>query len=116
MLTKFFKRSEAPILIGVIASYFACFHLLIPEGWLKVRTLNNVFGYAAILGLIAIGETLLIICKEIDLSVGSVYAIVGIAFIALEPLCRCSFVFFSEFTLCCIIGIYQRAFSSKGKT
>jgi simple sugar transport system permease protein len=84
MLRNFFKRSEAPILIGVIA-IFVLFSILDFDGWLKLRTLNNVLGYTAILGLIAIGETLLIICKEIDLSVGSVYAIVGIAFIALEP-------------------------------
>lgn len=84
MLAKFFKRSEAPILLGVIIMFFL-FSIIDTEGWLKQRTLNNVLGYTAILGLIAIGETLLIICKEVDLSVGSVYGIVGIAFVGLEP-------------------------------
>ena len=84
MLRNLFKRSETPILVGVII-LFVLFSLLDPGSWLRARTLNNVLQFTAILGLIAIGEALLIICKEIDLSVGSVYGVVGIVFIGFEP-------------------------------
>jgi simple sugar transport system permease protein len=114
MLAKFFKRSEAPILIGVIA-IFLLFTFIDTSGWLKVRTLNNVFGYAAILGLIAIGETLLIICKEIDLSVGSVYAIVGIAFIALEPYLGVPLSFLVSLLFAALLGFINALLVLKAK-
>jgi simple sugar transport system permease protein len=114
VIKRFFKRSEAPILIGVIA-IFLLFSILDPSGWLKLRTLNNVFGYAAILGLIAIGEALLIICKEIDLSVGSVYAIVGIAFIALEPYVGVALSFIISFLFAALLGFINALLVLKAK-
>jgi simple sugar transport system permease protein len=114
MVRNFFKRSETPILIGVII-IFLLFTLIDTDGWLKPRTLNNVLGYTAILGLLAIGETLLIICKEIDLSVGAVYAIVGIAFIALEPYLGVPLSFIVSLLFAALIGFINALLVLKGK-
>jgi simple sugar transport system permease protein len=114
MLARFFKRSEAPILVGVIAM-FLIFSMIDTDGWLKLRTLNNVLGYTAILGLLAIGETLLIICKEIDLSVGSVFGIVGIAFVALEPSLGVVGSFVAALLLAALIGFINALLVLKGK-
>jgi simple sugar transport system permease protein len=114
MLAKFFKRSEAPILVGVVA-IFLLFSMIDTDGWLKVRTLNNVLGYTAILGLIAIGQSLLIICKEVDLSVGSVYGVVGIAFVAFEPALGVLLSFIVALLLAALIGFINALLVLKGK-
>lgn len=114
MLAKFFKRSEAPILIGALA-VILLFSIIDTEGWFRVRTLNNILGYTAILGLIAMGETLLIICKEVDLSVGSVYAIVGIAFIALEPTLGVPLSFITSLIFAALIGFINALLVLKGR-
>ncbi|MGQ3280293.1 MAG: ABC transporter permease, partial [Shinella sp.] len=41
--------------------------------------------FTAILALVALGQALVIMTKEIDLSVGSIYGLTGVAFITLEP-------------------------------
>lgn len=61
------------------------FTLIDFSGWWTARTLSNVVQFTSILGLIAMGQALVIMSKEIDLSVGSVYGLTGIAFITLEP-------------------------------
>jgi simple sugar transport system permease protein/ribose transport system permease protein len=83
-LLRFFKRSEASIIIGCVL-VFVVFSVVDRDGWFKFFTIRNITRYTAILGIMAIGETLVILSKEIDLSVGSVYGIVGVAFISLEP-------------------------------
>lgn len=70
--------------IGV-AVMLTAFTLIDFSGWWTARTLSNVIHYTSILGLLAMGQALVIISKEIDLSVGSVYGLAGIAFITLEP-------------------------------
>ncbi len=61
------------------------FTLIDFSGWWTARTISNVVQFTSILGLIAMGQALVIMSKEIDLSVGSVYGLTGIAFITLEP-------------------------------
>jgi simple sugar transport system permease protein len=91
------------------------FTLIDTSSWLKPRTLNNVLGYTALLGLLAIGETLLIICKEIDLSVGSVYGIVGMAFIALEPTLGVFLSFVVGLLFAALIGFINALLVLRGK-
>ncbi len=81
---KFFKRSESTIIVGTVF-IFLIFAIVDTAGWFSFFTIRNITGFAAILGLVAIGETLPILAKEIDLSVGSVYGLVGVAFISFEP-------------------------------
>ncbi len=81
---RFFKRSEATIIIGCVL-LFAILTLVDARGWFSFFTIRNITRFTAILGLMAIGETLLILVREIDLSVGSVYGLVAISFMSLEP-------------------------------
>src|SRR5215813_6802849 len=83
-MTRFFKRAEATIIVGCIVM-FIIFTLIDAKDWFSFFTIRNITRFTAVLGFIAIGETLLILVKEIDLSVGSVYGIVAIAFVSAEP-------------------------------
>lgn len=56
----------------------------IDDGWWSGDTLGSIIRFSAILGCIAMGQALVIMAREIDLSVGSVYGLAGIAFITLE--------------------------------
>ena len=81
-MRRFFKRTEATIIIGAVL-IFVIFAIVDTRGWFSFFTIRNITRFTAILGLVAIGQTLLILVKEIDLSVGSVYGLVAIAFISL---------------------------------
>lgn len=82
MWRRFFKRTEAGIIIGVLL-LIVLFGLLDWDRWTTFLTIRNLTRTSAILGFLALGEALLILNREIDLSVGSVYGIVGIAFVTL---------------------------------
>jgi len=71
-------------IIGVVVM-LVVFTLVDFSGWWTVQTIANVTQFTAILAFVAIGQALVIMTKEIDLSVGSVYGLAGIAFITLEP-------------------------------
>src|SRR6516165_11271269 len=83
LMRRFFRRSDLGIIIGCIF-VFALFSLWNPQQWFNWGTISNIGQYTAILGLLAIGQTFVILIREIDLSVGSVYGIVGITFLGLE--------------------------------
>jgi simple sugar transport system permease protein len=70
--------------IGV-AVMLVAFSIVDFSGWWTAQTVLNVLHFTSILAIIAMGQTLVIIAKEIDLSVGSVYGLTGVAFITLEP-------------------------------
>lgn len=71
-------------MIGV-AALFVVFTIIDANGWYSFSTLGSIIHFAAMLGLIAMGEAFVIMGKEIDLSVGSVYGLAGITFITLQP-------------------------------
>ena len=79
-MRRFFKRTEATIIFGAVL-IFVIFAIVDTEGWFSFFTIRNITRFTAILGLVAIGETLLILVQEIDLSVGSVYGLVAITFL-----------------------------------
>lgn len=79
------ERSQSfGALIGV-AVMLAVFTVIDFSGWWTKATIANVLHFAAILGLLAMGQALIIMTREIDLSVGSVYGLSGVAFITLTP-------------------------------
>ena len=82
-MRRFVKRSDIGIIIGCIF-VFVLFGIWNPQQWFNWGTISNVGQYTAILGLLAIGQTFVILVREIDLSVGSVYGVVGITFLGLE--------------------------------
>ena len=80
-LASFGQRPDFGSVVGLVV-VFAVFTVINFHGWWSFFTMKNVTQYAAILGFLALGETLVIITGEIDLSVGSVYGLSGIGFIA----------------------------------
>ena len=82
-MRRLLKRTDTGIIIGCIF-VFVLFSLWNPQQWFDWGNLSNIGQYTAILGLLAIGQTFVILIREIDLSVGSVYGIVGITFVSLE--------------------------------
>lgn len=81
---RFMKRSEAMILLSTLLM-IVIFLIIDSRGFTHFFTIRNITRYTAILGFVAIGQTFLILVREIDLSVGSVYGVVGIAFVSFEP-------------------------------
>ena len=79
-LTRFGQRADFGAIVGLVV-VFAAFTIIDFHGWWSFFTMRNVTQYAAILGLVALGQTLVIMVGEIDLSVGSVYGLTAIAFI-----------------------------------
>ena len=82
MWKRFFKQTESGIIIGVLIM-IVLFSILDWDRVTSVLTIRNLTRTSAILGFLAVGEALLILNREIDLSVGSVYGIVGITFVTL---------------------------------
>jgi len=82
-MRKLLKRPDIGIIVGCVI-VFGLFSLWNPGQWFSWGTLANIGQYTTILGLLAIGQTFVILIREIDLSVGSVYGIVGITFLGLE--------------------------------
>ena len=72
--------------IGVITGtvlLFLVFLAFIGQRWVSLVALRPLFHVAALLGVMVIGQSLLIVAGEFDLSVGSVFGLAGINFIAL---------------------------------
>jgi simple sugar transport system permease protein/ribose transport system permease protein len=71
--------------------------------------------FAAILGCIAMGQALVIMTKEIDLSVGSVYGLTGAAFITLEANLGVFGAMVAGLVLAACIGMVQATAVLKGR-
>jgi simple sugar transport system permease protein/ribose transport system permease protein len=71
--------------------------------------------FAAILGCIAMGQALVIMTKEIDLSVGSVYGLTGVAFITLEANLGVFGAMVAGLVLAACIGMVQATAVLKGR-
>jgi simple sugar transport system permease protein len=82
-MRKLLKRTDTGIIIGSVF-VFILFSLWNPRQWFDWNNFSNIGQYTAVLGLLAIGQTFVILIREIDLSIGSVYGIVGITFVSLE--------------------------------
>jgi len=112
-MTRFFKRTEATIIIGSVL-LFVIFALVDTRGWFSFFTIRNITRFTAILGLVAIGETMLILIREIDLSVGSVYGLVAIAFISFEPALGVQLSFVAALLLAAGIGLLNALLVLRG--
>ena len=77
------------------------------KGWWNIQSLANVLQFPAILGLLAMGLALVIIAREIDLSVGSVYGLTGVSFVTLEPLLGVPLSFVAAMSLAALVGLLQ---------
>jgi len=104
MWRKFFKQTESGIIIGVLI-LIILFSILDWDRWTSFLTIKNLTRTSAILGFLALGEALLILNREIDLSVGSVYGIVGITFVTLAASLGVPLAIFSALLLAIGIGL-----------
>ena len=77
-LIEFFKKNMTTItvLLIIYALLILVFSLLTPY-FLSIRNLFNIGQYASVLGLIAIGMTIVILSGGLDISVGSIVAVTG---------------------------------------
>src|SRR5260370_24670460 len=82
-MRKLLKRPDVGVIFGCIF-LFALFSIWNPRQWFDSSTISNISQYTAILGLLASGQAFVMLVREIDLSVGSVYGMVGITFASLE--------------------------------
>ncbi|MER8550847.1 ABC transporter permease [Mesorhizobium sp. M1217] len=82
---KYLVRSQGFGAIVGVTVMLIVFTLIDFSGWWTIQTVSNVTQFASILAFVAMGQALVIMTKEIDLSVGSVYGLTGVAFITLEP-------------------------------
>lgn len=77
------------------------------SGWWTAQTIDNVLYFTAILGCVALGQALVIMSEEIDLAVGSVYGLGGIAFITLEGALGVPGAILAGLAFCGAIGFLQ---------
>jgi simple sugar transport system permease protein len=81
--TRLLKLAYRPDFGAIVSAVvvLAAFTAVDPGGLWSFFTVKNITQYAAIMGLLALGQTFVIMTGEIDLSVGSVYGLTAIAFI-----------------------------------
>ena len=78
------KRSE--IIALLITLLMVVGFTATTEGvWLSMINMREVLRVTAILAIIAIGQSLVMTAGEIDISVGSVFGVAGIIYLALVP-------------------------------
>ena len=103
LIKRFSKRQDIGAIIGV-GILFVVFSLIDPSGWLSRSTIGSVLHFSAILGLLAMGQALVLISKEIDLSLGSIYGLVGVAFITFAEPLGITGAFFAAMALALLLG------------
>jgi simple sugar transport system permease protein len=92
--------------IGVTAM-LVLFTLIDFRGWWNTQSLSNVLHFSAILGLLSMGLAVVIIAREIDLSVGSVYGLSAVSFVTLQPALGVPLSFVVAMLLAAGIGLLQ---------
>ena len=73
------RRSELVVIISVVV-LFIVFSTTVGENFLTNLAISNIVTFTTILGIIVLGVAVLMISGEFDLSVGSMFAVVGFTF------------------------------------
>lgn len=81
-MKQFVQGQGFSAVVGFIAM-LAAFSVIDFSGWWTAQTISNVLQFGSILALLAMGQALVIMTREIDLSMGSVYGLVGVSFVTL---------------------------------
>ncbi len=112
-IKKIFALREATILFAFIALFLAIAFMR-PHTFLTPFNISTILCQVAFFGLIAIGETLVIITGGIDLSVGSVIAFIGVvvALLLKIPL-PVPVAILCALLLSCAIGLWHGVFVTK---
>ena len=75
------RRSELVVVISV-AALFIVFSTTVGENFLSNLAISNIVTFSTILGIIVLGVAVLMISGEFDLSVGSMFAVVGFTLVS----------------------------------
>lgn len=75
-LRRLLSAREAGVFIALIV--MCIFLSLTTDAFLSTRNLLNIGRQVSLLGIMAVGMTFVLICAEVDLSVGSIYGLCGI--------------------------------------
>jgi inositol transport system permease protein len=86
------KYGIALVLLGMVF----LMTILKPESFPTTRNILNILNQSAIIGIMALGMTLVIISKGIDLSVGSVLALAGVVAASLSQTAEASIKVFEN--------------------
>ncbi len=113
LLSRLARSSGFGAIVGVILM-LAVFTAIDFDGWWTAQTLSNVVQFTSILGLIAMGQALVIMTREIDLSVGSVYGLAGVGFITLQPALGVPGAMLAALALAAFLGWLQAQVVVKG--
>jgi simple sugar transport system permease protein len=100
--------------VGLVVM-LAVFSIIDFSGWWTAQTISNVLQFSAILALIAMGQALVIMTGEIDLSVGSVYGLAGVAFVTLGGPLGVPGAFVAALLVALIFGLVQGALVMWGR-
>jgi ribose transport system permease protein len=76
-MRRFFSARETGVFIALLL--MCIFLSFASPSFLNVKNLLNVGRQVSLLGIMAVGMTFVLICREVDLSVGSIYALVGLS-------------------------------------
>jgi len=76
IIKKFFSKKEVPIALALFVLFLIL--SITTESFLTVENLLNIGRQISILGIVSAGMGMLLICGQIDISVGSVYALSAI--------------------------------------
>jgi ribose transport system permease protein len=76
-----FYNLRIPILIFIVIVIFS----ILSDGFFTLRTLNSILSLMSAYGIIAIGQTLVILIGGLDVSVGGIMALSGLIMIKLMP-------------------------------
>jgi len=97
------KRKEFGVVVGTILAIIA-FSTITKGKWLNVRMMRVVMHTTSLLGIMAVGQSLLIVAGEFDISVGSTFGLCGITFVTLVS--KLGFGVGFAFIISMLVGVF----------
>ncbi len=94
---------EFGVVLGTIVAVIV-FYILGGSKWLNIRMIRALLHTASLLGIMAVGQSLLIIAGEFDISVGSVFGLCGVTFVTLVT--SSGFGVVPAFIVAMLVGIF----------
>jgi ribose transport system permease protein len=83
-VTRLLRRHDEARMAGLIAVLVVVFTIGV-SGFFQEITFVNILNRATTTGLLAVGLTFCLVCREIDLSIGASMALAGVVLATLEP-------------------------------
>jgi simple sugar transport system permease protein/ribose transport system permease protein len=97
------KRKEFGVIVGTTLA-FIVFSITTHGKWLSIVMMKTIMHTTSLLGIMAVGQSLLIVAGEFDLSVGSVFGLCGVTFITLVS--KLEFGIGFAFIISMLVGVF----------